>query len=204
LGGRRGGDEDLIKRPQHLLPSDTCSQALAAFHQEPALAYNSKSEIWENDKIYSRFFSDDTSARHVVFAFSLLRAVEKKKRTLAEKQTLTQQETKQYQFLRSRGGTFLLTAAVAACLEAFLGKALPNPFRVSFGKVSPDTATTYWGSVLDATAPFCSTLQAAIDAGLKSRENVSKAIAAFQEMVEATKDANAPIFGAFSGKTIVE
>jgi hypothetical protein len=151
-----------------------------------------------------RFFSDDTTAVHVVLAFSLLRAVEKRKRLLIQKSDLTLQESKQLNFLRGRGGTFLLVAAIASCLETFLGRAIPNPFRASFGKVSPETAVAYWAPVIDATAPFCSKLQPAIDAGVKSRENVSKALAEFQAMVEATKDGNARVFGSFADKTIVE
>jgi hypothetical protein len=204
LGGRRGGDADLIKRTPNLMPSDTCGQALAAFHQEPATAYNSKSAIWENDALYSTIFSDDTSAKHIVFALSLLRAVEARKKSLADKTTRTQQEEKQFQFLRSRGSTFLFVAAIASCLETFLSRPIPNSFRASFGKVSPETAATYWAAILDATAPFCSKLQPALDFGFKNKDNVRKALAEFQAMVEATKEANANRFAGFAANVIVD
>ena len=76
LGGRRGGHDDVIRRPSHLLPSDTCAQALAIFHQDPVTAYNDRSQIWLDDKLYSQYFCDQTTAEHIVFAYSLLRPVE--------------------------------------------------------------------------------------------------------------------------------
>jgi hypothetical protein len=55
-GGRRGGASDTIKRRPNSLPSYTVGQALAAFHGDPATAYNRKSEIWVDDQTYSRYF----------------------------------------------------------------------------------------------------------------------------------------------------
>jgi hypothetical protein len=49
LGGRRGGGEDVIKRSPNLLPTDTCAQAVAAYHLNPIVAYNEKSQIWNSD-----------------------------------------------------------------------------------------------------------------------------------------------------------
>jgi hypothetical protein len=52
LGGRRGGHDDVLKRPANLMSSDTCAQALATVHQEPVVAYNQKSQIWTSDALY--------------------------------------------------------------------------------------------------------------------------------------------------------
>src|SRR4051812_49205845 len=46
--------------------------------------YNETRRIWEENGVYSRYFSDRTSARHVVFAFSLLRALEAAKKRIAD------------------------------------------------------------------------------------------------------------------------
>lgn len=64
LGGikyrpRRGGCEDLIKRDPNTLPSVTAGQALAAFHQNPGVAYHKKTKIWESDTLYSKYFNRD-------------------------------------------------------------------------------------------------------------------------------------------------
>src|SRR5207245_1109537 len=85
LGGRRGGDEDAIKRPANLLPSDTVAQALTAFHREPIVAYNEKSRIWISDALYSQVFNERTTAQHIVLAYTLLRALEEQKRVLQAK-----------------------------------------------------------------------------------------------------------------------
>ncbi len=201
LGGRRGGHEDLIKRPANLLSADTCAQALANFHQDPVTAYHQKSEIWSSDGLYSRYFSDDTHASHIVFAYSLLKCVEARKLRLrsTEASSLTESQRKQLEFLRLRGSTFLLTAAIAACLETFAAKAIANKFRISFGtKVSPEEAQELWEPIVDATIPFCAQLEPTLKAGFKSSEEASKVIANFKSMVEATRAVNAIVFETFS------
>lgn len=73
--GRRGGASDAIKRSKYTLPSYTVGQSLTAFHGDPVLAYDKKSEIWIDDKNYGRIFTDRTSARHVAFCYSILEAI---------------------------------------------------------------------------------------------------------------------------------
>jgi hypothetical protein len=67
LGGRRGGHEDRIQRLPNLLPSDTAGQALAALHGNPVVAYHEKSQMWISDAHYPRYFSERTTAVHIVF-----------------------------------------------------------------------------------------------------------------------------------------
>lgn len=204
LGGRRGGEDDLIRRPGNLIPTDTCSQALASFHQEPGMAYNRKSEIWESDALYSRFFSDETTAKHIVFAFSLLRTIEGTKRALVALDAATEQQQSQLTFLRNRGATFLLATATAACIEILLGKAVPNRFRLSFGQTSPDKAIQIWQPVVDATMPFAGQLLTAVSTGLKNRDEIAKAITNFRAMVQATTAANTPVFKAFAARVVLD
>lgn len=61
-GGRRGSIDGISRRSASTIPSETAAMALAALHGDPALAYNGKSQIWENNSIYSRFFSERTTA----------------------------------------------------------------------------------------------------------------------------------------------
>lgn len=202
LGGRRGGAEDVIKRPPNLLPSDTVGQVLAAFHSDPVVAYNEKSRIWVSDSLYSRFFSDRTTAKHIVFAYSLLRAIEAKKRQLIADQTagkLTTAGDRQLNYLRYRGSTFLLVSAISSSLETFLGRAVPDRFRLSFGShVSPEHGQTIWAPIVEATIPFCDLLLPAVEKGVKSYESTNASLKAFQNMVEATKTANAALFAIFA------
>jgi len=71
-GGRRGGARDAMRRKKNLLPSYTVGQALAAFHGDPVIAYDKKSDIWVNDGTYLKYFNDQTTAQHVVFSYTLL------------------------------------------------------------------------------------------------------------------------------------
>ena len=142
-GGRRGGHRDLIERNKNLLPSYTVGQALASFHQDPLSAYNSKSEIWISDRLYVKFFNDDTTGQHIIFCYGLLRAVEELKIRLitqSKDAALAEHEESVLSYLRFRGSTYLFCSAIAACREIFLGKRVPNAFRLSFGnKCSPSS-----------------------------------------------------------------
>jgi hypothetical protein len=85
-GGRRGGAEDVIRRPgENQLSAIVAAQALPAFHDSPDIAYHEKGQIWEADSIYSRVFPDRTAAKHIVFVYSLLRAIEQQKVTVNAK-----------------------------------------------------------------------------------------------------------------------
>ncbi len=170
-GGRRGGHEDVIRRRANLLPSYTVGQALAALHGDPITAYNEKANIWISDRLYSKYFNDDTTAAHIVFAFSLLRAVEAKKIELVQKSkqegdNLTSSEHKQLEFFRNRGSTYLFVAAVAGCLETFLSKKISNPFRLSFNSATaPLAAQNLWREIVQITAPLCTHLEDAFTDG---------------------------------------
>lgn len=206
LGGRRGGAADSIARRPNLMPSYTVGQALAALHGDPIVAYNQKTNIWINDKTYSRFFNEETTARHIVFAFSLLRAVEAKKFALLQKaktrpEDLTNSEERQLSFFRKRGSVFLFVSALASCVETFLSRKVPNLFRLSFGeRTSPRDAQRIWADIVDATIPLCQQLEEALNDGLKGYDRAKGAIEKFQSLVEATAHSNESRFKAFRVK----
>jgi hypothetical protein len=201
-GGRRGGSEDVIRRPPNLLSSDTVAQALAAFHQDPVIAYNNKSDIWTVDTIYSKYFTEQTSARHIVFVSSLLRSVVAKKLQLLNKSkagSLSKEESQQLEFLQRRGAHFLLCSAIANCLETFLDKPVPNAFRVYFGKqVSPEKAEKFWEPIVEVTIPFCKQLLPAVKKSLNSNDDAKEAISNFKAVVESTKEYHVPRYQAFA------
>ena len=205
-GGRRGGIGDAIRRRPKLLPSYTVGQALAAFHGDPIVAYNKKRYIWIDDRLYSRFFNEQTKAAHLVCAYSLLRAVEAKKKSLIDKEkksetSLTQSDIEQINYFRKRGSTYLFVAAIANCLEVILGRKVPNLFRISFGNdVSPLDAQGYWNEIIAITVPFCGNLENALIGGLNSSKKVADAISTFRSLVQATESINKPIFEKFKKK----
>ncbi|MBT9457478.1 MAG: AIPR family protein [Burkholderiaceae bacterium] len=209
-GGRRGGSGDSIARRPNLLPSYTVGQSLAALHGDPVTAYNQKTNIWINDRLYSKYFNEDTTANHIVFAFGLLRTIEHRKLALMTKAkhspaSLTSTEEKQLSFFRKRGSIYLLVSAIASCLETFLGRKIPNIYRLSFGdRCSPKDAQKYWADIVDVTAALCTQLDEALNDGLKSLERATSAIGKFQALVEVTSQANSSKFKSFRMKIVTK
>ena len=205
-GGRRGGIGDAIRRRPKLLPSYTVGQSLASFHGDPIIAYNKKTYIWVDDKLYSRYFNEATKAAHIVCTYSLLRTIEARKKELVDKEkrissSLTQQEKEQLDYFRKRGSTYLLAAAIADCLEILLDRRVPNLFRISFGpKISPTNAMKIWDEIITVTIPFCKKLAPALEGGLKNSQKVNDVISTFRSLVEATAGANKPVFQRFKAK----
>lgn len=203
-GGRRGGHKDIIERNKNLLPSYTVGQALAAFHQDPGTAYNSKSEIWISDRIYSKYFNDDITGAHIVFCYSLLRSIEEKKRMLVQQSKLhhvqmTTQEADLLAYFRNRGSIYLFMSAVASCMETFVSSKITNQFRLSFGlRTSPKQASVQWCEIVNVVSPFTTHLIEAIKDGLKSNERAQKSIATFRSLVQATSSANSEAYKKFS------
>lgn len=202
-GARRGSVEDIIKRPPNLIPTDTAAQALASFHQEPNVAYNEKKNIWISDRIYSRYFSEHTSANHIVFTVSLLKAVENLKSNLKLKKEddRTKEEKELLEILRKKGSTFLFTAAIANCMELFTQSAIKDTFSIRFRKNEKlSVLIGIWKPIIDATSPFSSELNQSLDNGLNNSQTIKENISSFNKMVSATKKANAQTYKEFVDK----
>ncbi len=199
---RRGGHEDAIKRRPNVLPSVSAGQALAAFQGDPGIAYHEKTHMWEDDNLYSRYFNSATTAKHIVFAHSLLKSVERKKIDLWNKSkanSLTEIEERQLEFFRKRGSTFLMASAIARCLELILNVPIANSFRIAFkSNLSPEGAVNKWFSIVEAVSVFTAPLIEGLSDGFKTREIVEKAIQTFQSLVASTKQANVTIYSGFS------
>ena len=206
-GGRRGNPDDIIRRNPDLLPAETCAQALLAFHQDPITAYNRKSKIWESDDYYSRCFNEQTTATHIVFAYSLVRAIEAIKLTLTndlkDNGTIEEDRKEQLDFLNKRGAIFLMTTATAKCLEIILTRSLPNKFRVSFSeKVSPLEAMELWSPIIYTIIPFAPQLRPAVNVSLNA-ETVHRVLETFTQLVRATSVGNAVTYQTFAQKVII-
>jgi len=202
-GARRGGIQDAIERPANRLSDRAVAQALAGFQLAPNLAYNETRRIWEENGIYSRFFSERTSARHVVFVFSLLRALEATKRRVNDvpENGRTEAQSRHVQFFRGRGSTITMLAAISASIELFLDRQVPDRVALRFkDNCSPLDAANYWQPIIDVVLSFSGTLIEATNLGLKKQENVDDALQRFQEMVEATADANRERYEEFSAR----
>lgn len=201
-GGRRGGFGNAIKRRPRLLPSFTVGQALAAFHGQPNIAYNKKSEIWNNDAIYAEFFNEKTTGVHLVFVYSLLKAIEHEKTRLVEKSgsesELTKLEKQRLEFFRLPAAVFVYANAISASLETILGRSISDYFALSFGpQTSPKRSIANWASIVSATAPFTRLLAKAISDGL-SKSAIQDDIQNFIQQVEVSADSQSLAFDRFS------
>ncbi|WP_028715531.1 AIPR family protein [Pantoea ananatis] len=201
-GGRRGSAESVIRRKPNLLPSYTVGQALMSFHGEPTIAYNQRSAIWTNDSYYSRIFNDSTKASHIVCAFSLMKCIVNKKIHLGKKEVLSKNDAAQLEYLRYRGAIPLLCSAITECLESFLGRPIPDLFRISFGNnESPSSAEVIWEPIVDICLALSNQLlPALIDGGLKSPTKVRECTSNFSQLIAATAQMNRPVYELFENK----
>lgn len=203
-GGRRGGATDAIQRFKTLVPDSSVAQSVAAFHGEPNLAYNETRSIWDNDAVYSRIFRDSITARHIVYAFSLLKAVEHAKQKIfaIPESSRTEAQRRHASFFSARGSNFLLVSAIGACIETVLDTAVADRYTLRFNRnLSPAAAKSAWQPVVDVALAFSGQLHPATDRGLKAQDRVKKALDDFSAMLEATRSANPAPFDALAQAT---
>lgn len=86
---RRGSIEDIIKRRPNTLLSILAGQVLSAFHGRPDIAYHQKTEIWEDNVLYSRYFNEHLKAKHIIFVYSLFEVIKIKNFCLVKKVKIT-------------------------------------------------------------------------------------------------------------------
>lgn len=202
-GGRRGGDEDKIKRPQNYLPFEKVTQSLAAFHQNPGLAYNYKTELWVSDSYYSKIFNSETTAEHIIFVFALLKNISYYKLSLMSKLKkegkLIEDENKNLSFLRKRGSSYILIAGIAASLETITNKAVTNKANYKFlKKPSLDKAVALWKPIVDSTISFNNAFDISLSNGLKNNELILKDIETFKSFISSTKIVMQKVYSEFS------
>ncbi|MGW1593864.1 AIPR family protein [Streptomyces sp. NPDC002343] len=204
-GGRRGGAEDVIRRPgENQLAATVAAQALASFHGRPDVAYHEKGQIWEQDAIYSSVFPERISARHILFVYSLLRALEQSKTSLSSRggTPQTQRDQDLAKWFGMRGSTFLAVAAIGTSIESVLNIPTPDRHNLEFTKnLTIPQAIEAWIPVttaLLALAPNQLSAPLSSTGGLRNRTAVESAINTFRAVVSATSQVNEPIYSAFA------
>ncbi|QQP91666.1 AIPR family protein [Skermanella sp. TT6] len=206
-GGRRGGASDAIKRSKFTLPSYTVGQSLAAFHGDPVTAYDKKSELWTNEKNYRHIFTDRTTARHIVFCYSLLSAINDQKLELTQRHkkdpsSLTNVENTSLGFLNKKGSNYLLLHVISQCMETILSKSIPNRFDLQFiNNVSPSTASNYWLPIVSMMLSLSNQLDNAFSRNRISNESVSKTVPNFVGVVASISTLQKENFEKFAAYT---
>ncbi|WP_158271277.1 AIPR family protein [Nocardia sp. MDA0666] len=203
-GGRRGGASDAIRRSRFTVPSYTVGQSLAAFHGDPVTAYDKKSEIWTDESKYRRIFTDRTSARHVVFCYGLLSAINERKLDLTRKQrqdpsSLTEEEVSSLEFLNNKGSNYLLVYVISQCIEAIVGKPIPNRFDLEFkDNLSPAAAGDLWTPIITLVLALSNQLADAFSKNRISNESVARAVPTFVGVFNSLKTLYKNTFDTFA------
>lgn len=170
-GGRRGSDNPY--RSKEVLDPYIVAQALTAFHGDCVTAYNSKNDLWSDEKLYSNTFPENLTASHIIFTYSLARAIDSFKLDLQKKgEERTDIEETQHRFMSKRGAKMLLLYTVSKCMEGILGKKIKDSWMLAFRDNSDFGALVLsWKTVIKSILPMsCSHLEKALIEGLKSKE----------------------------------
>ena len=165
-GGLRS---NLRPRNREVFHPDTVAQTLLAFSGNPVDAYDSIKEIWSNDTLYSQVFNDELEAEHVIFVYSLSKAIDDIKLELQQKAktvNFIDTEKKQLEFLSRRGSRILLLASLSNCLENVLARTITSPRKLHFDDNSDFAACkSWWKPSIKAILSLYHALVPALSAG---------------------------------------
>ena len=186
-GGRR--DDKTVKNKIVFDPY-LLAQTLLAFHGDCVTAYNGKKRIWEDDKIYSQVFTDQLSVEHIIFVYSLSKAVDEYKNNLRKKKdSRTSTEEQQMEFLSKRGSKMLMIATVSECLEDVVDAKISDMWRLKFKENTDfDKLIQMWLKVIPTIISFNTRLAPALKGGLKNKETVNKQITEVKSIVASIKE----------------
>lgn len=204
-GGRRGGANDAINRNPNILPSDSVAQSIAAFHMDPAIAYNKKSEIWRSDRLYSNYFNEKISAKHICLIYSLFLTVMNYKSDLNKRfrigERLLDADIKKLNFLRLRGANYIFMTSISNCMETLINKPIADKFKLHFSdNISPNQLISEWEPIVSALLSLSHELIKPTENSLKNESDVKSSLLRFKSLVEATVSSNKEIYEKFSSK----
>lgn len=185
-GGRR--DDKIIKNKIVFDPY-LVAQTVLAYHGDCVTAYNGKKRIWDDDKLYTQVFVDQLSSEHIIFIYSLSKAIDEFKNKLRnKKEQRTETENKQMEFLSKRGSKMLIIATVSECLEDLIGEKISDKWKLKFkDSTNFDVLLQRWEQIISTIIPFNNNLEPALQGGLKNKEVVNKQIQAVKNIVASVQ-----------------
>ena len=183
-GGRRDGRSI---RNKEVLDPYLVSQTLLAYHGDCVTAYNEKKTIWDEDKLYNTVFIDQLTVEHIIYVYSLSRAIDEYKIMLKEKQeTRTESENEQMHFLSKRGSKMLLISIISECMENIIGVKIVDSWNLKFKDCSDfDALVDKWKQPIGVVLAFNSNLLPALEGGLKNKEVVKNVTSSVKSIVLA-------------------
>lgn len=185
-GGRR--DDKNVKN-KIIFDPYLVAQTVLAFHGDSVLAYNGKKRIWDEDRIYAQVFTDQLSVEHIIFVYSLSKAIDEFKNDLRKKkETRTDTEEQQMEFLSKRGSKMLLIATISDCLEDIMSAKVSDKWKLQFKDNSNfENLIQMWLKVIETIISFNNKLEPALQGGLKNKEQVSSQISEVKSIVASVK-----------------
>lgn len=198
-GGRR---DSAVIRNKEVFDPYTVAQTLYAFHIDCVGAYNSKKDIWDNDKKYSNIFSDQLSAEHIIFVYSLGRAIDEYKIELKNKKDIrTDAEDGMLNYLSKRGSKMLLIYAISMSIESILGKKVLDSWRLKFNDSADfNKLVLYWREIIGIVLPFHVSLETALVGGLNNSETAKNSCEKIRATVTSVRMALSSILDLFAKK----
>lgn len=186
-GGRRDNNKPKNKE---IFDPYVVAQTIMAYHGDCVKAYNGKKSIWDEDKDYSFIFSDQLKAEHIIFVYSLSRAIDDYRIDLKCKgKDRIEIEEKQFTYFCKRGSKMLLIYAIAQSIESILKKKILAPWSIEFKENSDfQCLVNIWKDVIKVVSPFNNYLLPALDGGLKNKEIAKSNVTQVVEMVTAIQD----------------
>ena len=165
------------------------AQTVLAFHGDAVVAYNGKKRLWDEDKIYAQVFADQLSVEHIIFVYSLSKALDEFKNNLRKKkESRTDTEEQQMEFLSKRGSKMLMIATISECLEDLLGAKISDKWKLKFKDNSDfENLIQMWLKVIAAIISFNQKLEPALQGGLKNKEQVGTQVGEVKSMVSSVR-----------------
>ncbi len=187
-GGRRDGK---VVRNKEVFDPYLVSQTVLAYHGDCVTAYNEKKTIWDEDKLYNSVFIDQLSVEHIIYVYSLSRAIDEYKIMLKDKkETRTDSENEQMLFLSKRGSKMLLIYVISECMENVLGVKITDSWNMKFKNCSDfNVLVGLWKQVISVVLAFNSNLLPALEGGLKNKEsarNVTMSVKSILLAIQST------------------
>ena len=194
-------------RSREVFDPDTVAQTLLAFNGNPVDAYSSKREVWRDDRMYASVFNESLSAEHIIFVYSLSKAIDEAKSALQQKAkdgNIIQAEHAQLDFLCRRGSRILLLATIAKCLETILQRKLSAVNAAAFDDNSDFClCKRWWSTIVNFTLPLCRNLVPALSAGgLDSKSKAEEAMQNVSDIIDSIMGTLDQQLGDFRAHTI--
>ena len=185
-GGRR---DDRIVKNKVVFEPYLVAQTILTFHGDSVTGYNGRKRIWDEDKLYSQVFVDQLSVEHIIFVYSLSKAIDEYKNNLRKKkESRNDTEQQQMEFLSKRGSKMLLIATISECIEDIMDVKISDKWKLQFKDNSDfEKLIQLWTSVISSIISFNSNLEPALEGGLKNKELVNSQIKVVKSIVASVK-----------------